>query len=517
MQRFKKKVTADSEKQLDKAPKKPNKDLPEFGQNEDRITQFIERLITIGCITSDEFLEWATTNFPTKYYESRIAKKLIGWCYEYFKDYKKSPKQDMENLYLTKADTLDKDLREELEEDILPGLSKEWEQQKEDINVKFLIREAQKHLQHRIVARRINDGIAFYNDGDMEECFALMGIDPIVSGDIRQYAYTLTELEAMKIEKPKLLIKPWLREGETNIFYGKAGVGKSLLALLMGYLLGVKEKDHDIGEWQIKGNTGCVYIDGELGLNEMKERLEQYKWMGIQEKRWEMKTFSLPHVQLESGQEFNLAKREKQQEIIKFLKDNPEYKFLILDSVSTVFGLENENDNSEWNKKVNPFLKDLRALGVSHIIVHHAGKMGTLRGASAMGAMAHNIFKLEDHAGKQKGEAWFTVDNNEKQRAAGSGFEKFGIHFMEYDGEGTTWQITGGNGTGNEEKLNKIMVDILRDEMRTKDIAQKYGCKPPYVSMVKKKAKEKGYLSEKGIKTDSGREFVKNQMEMEED
>ena len=51
------------------------------------------------------------------------------------------------------------------------------------------------------------------------------------------------------------------------------------------------------------------------------------------------------------------------------------------------------------------------------------------------------------------------------------------------------------------------MVDIL-SEMRTKDIAQKYGCKPAYVSIVKKKAKEKGYLSEKGIKTDSGREFA---------
>ena len=71
-------------------------------------------------------------------------------------------------------------------------------------------------------------------------------------------------------------------------------------------------------------------------------------------------------------------------------------------------------------------------------------------------------------------------------------------------------------GTGNEEKLNKIMVDILRDEMMMKDIAQKYGCTPAYVSIVKKKAKEKGYLSEKGIKTDSGREFVKNQMEMKD-
>jgi RecA-family ATPase len=143
---------------------------------------------------------------------------------------------------------------------------------------------------------------------------------------------------------------------------------------------------------------------------------------------------------------FSLSDRVNQQKIIRWLKDHPTYKLVVFDSVSTLFGLQEENDNSEWNNKINPLLRDLRALGVACILLHHAGKDGKkgLRGASAMGAMAHNLFRLTNHGGKDidKGEAWFVL-SKDKQRAAGYSFRPFSLKYTQNDGETeTTWEVT---------------------------------------------------------------------------
>jgi hypothetical protein len=118
----------------------------------------------------------------------------------------------------------------------------------------------------------------------------------------------------------------------------------------------------------------------------------------------------------------------------------------VLDSVSTLFGLEDENNNSEWNNKVNPFLRDLRALGVACFLLHHSGKDGRkgLRGASAMSAMANNIFRIANHPKKSDdaGEAWFVL-GKDKQRTGGFMFKTFGMHFYQTaDGKETRWDIT---------------------------------------------------------------------------
>jgi RecA-family ATPase len=143
---------------------------------------------------------------------------------------------------------------------------------------------------------------------------------------------------------------------------------------------------------------------------------------------------------------FYLSTRVNQKKIITWLTEHPTYKLVVLDSAGTLFGLEEENSNSEWNLKIQPFLRDLRALGVACILLHHAGKDGKkgLRGASAMGAMAHCIFRLTNHPDKsnEEGEAWFTL-TIDKQRAAGFSFRKFSLHYIRnVDKTETNWEIT---------------------------------------------------------------------------
>ena len=66
-----------------------------------------------------------------------------------------------------------------------------------------------------------------------------------------------------------------------------------------------------------------------------------------------------------------------------------------------------------------------------------------LRGASAMGAMAQDIYKLVNHKDKDidDGEAWFWI-MKDKQRAGGNRFQSFALHFYQDDDGSTMWEVT---------------------------------------------------------------------------
>jgi RecA-family ATPase len=263
---------------------------------------------------------------------------------------------------------------------------------------------------------------------------------------LNEFILTAEQIRKRNNKRPPFLMKPWLREGQTTIIYGNYGSGKSLLTISVAYVLGLRnfdKSDCDIGEWQVINPTGTLYIDGELGELEMEDRIKQFEWLGRQQYR--TRILSIPEYQLKTEDVFSLSNRLNQLKIIEWLKEHPNYKLVVLDSASTLFGLLEENDNSEWNNKINPFLRDLRALSVACLLLHHAGKDNKkgLRGASAMGAMAHNIFRLMDHKEKNidDGEAWFTI-SKDKQRAAGKGFKTFSLRYTQNDNQTATWWET---------------------------------------------------------------------------
>lgn len=215
-------------------------------------------------------------------------------------------------------------------------------------------------------------------------------------------------------------------------------------------MLGLRDyetEEAEMGTWLVKNPTGTLYIDGELGEQEMEERIKGFEWLGKQAGKYRMQILSIPEYQLDTGDSFSLADRENQIKVIRWLEKHPNYKVVVLDSISTLFNLEEENSNSEWNNKINPFLRDLRALKVACLLLHHAGKdkKKGLRGASSMGAMAHNIFRLTPHGSRcvDMGEAWFEI-SKDKQRAAGFQFGELSLRFSRTENNTEThWEVTG--------------------------------------------------------------------------
>lgn len=415
----------------------------------------IERKIIIGLITSTEYCQHLKDYWNPQLLESDTAKRLATWVWEYFNQYGKAPGREIETIYFSKLKDgkLPKDIAEEIEQDILPDLS--TESASESFNLDYLLEETSAHFSERHITLCTTTVETLIRNGKTEEAEKVLAeFRPLTSitGKLDEFILTAQEIRKTERIKPKTLMKPWLREGQLTIIYGNYGSGKSLLTMNIAYVLGLHDWNNDeseIAEWQVKQPTGCLYIDGELGELEMEERVKSFEWLGKQSRKHSLRILSIPEYQLKTEEDMRLSVRANQKKIVRWLSEHPTYKLVVLDSVSTLFGLEEENDNSEWNNKVNPLLRDLRAMGVACILLHHSGKDGRrgLRGASAMGAMAHNIFSIKNHEGKSTdaGEAWFIL-SRDKQRQAGKSFRDFGLHyFRENDDTETHWSITGLN------------------------------------------------------------------------
>lgn len=119
----------------------------------------IERHILIGLITSTEFLDQIRPSWDHSLLKSTIVSRLAGWCIEYYDKYGKAPNKDIEGIYFQKLqDGLEQDLAEEIEEDILPDLSDEYE--RDGFNVQYLLDRAREYLNRRHLetwSQRIRD------------------------------------------------------------------------------------------------------------------------------------------------------------------------------------------------------------------------------------------------------------------------------------------------------------------------------------------------------------------------
>jgi len=128
----------------------------------------IERKIIIGLITSTDFLRQLQDSWNPEYMESSTAKMLSRWCWEYFKKYEKAPGRDIETIYIKKLKRgLDKSLAEEIEEEILPSLSQEYENSEQDVT--YLLEETKEYFQERQIALHAETLTTYLEKNKLEE------------------------------------------------------------------------------------------------------------------------------------------------------------------------------------------------------------------------------------------------------------------------------------------------------------------------------------------------------------
>lgn len=323
--------------------------------------------------------------------------------------------------------------------------------------------------------------------------------------DLNKHYLTFSELQALEISEPVKILEPWLRAGDTTIVYSESGVGKTHLGLVLSYIVtrnNYQSKACHFADWRVMNPCGVLYIDGEMGQADMKQITSTLKYLGAPIAGMEPVILCAPEYQISTGTVFDLAKPGYQQQVIKFFKDHPNYRVLIMDSLTTLFMLDDENSNAEYTKKVQTFLQALRGLGVAQILHHHAGKAGTQRGASAQTTIASNIIHLTNHPNKTRGQAWFKIDFEDKQRAGGAAFQTTSVKFTGTD-DRLEWVAT----DNNDDREDSILIAIIEGQ-KQRNIAEGFKISQPWVSNYKKKAVGLGLINQAGKATPAGLQFV---------
>ena len=131
----------------------------------------LERTIIIGLIVSTEFNQRMKQKWTPNLFDSPTAKRIATWVKEYFEKYGKAPGKDIEPIFYEKAKNgLPKDLAEEIEEEILPSLSKQYED--ENINLEYLVEKSTEYFNERALLRHSEEIKALVEDGKISEATA---------------------------------------------------------------------------------------------------------------------------------------------------------------------------------------------------------------------------------------------------------------------------------------------------------------------------------------------------------
>jgi intein/homing endonuclease len=135
-----------------------------------------ERKIIIALITSTEYIQQIKDYWTIQLFESKTAKKIALWVMEYYDKYKKAPGKDFEAIYYRKKENgngLPKDLVEEMEETLLPGLSEEYEN--ETVNVDYLVDITKAYFNERHIRKHAEEVISLLDAGKSLEAEKLTG------------------------------------------------------------------------------------------------------------------------------------------------------------------------------------------------------------------------------------------------------------------------------------------------------------------------------------------------------
>jgi putative DNA primase/helicase len=192
----------------------------------------------------------------------------------------------------------------------------------------------------------------------------------------------------------EMLLSPILPERSLAMLYAPRGVGKSWVALSIGLAVA---GGASLLRWSAPRQRNVLYIDGEMPLVSMQERLKAISF-GFGGEIPNDGFRILAADQIESG--INLSSEEGQGALEPLLDD---VDLLILDNLSTLCTTGSESASDAWVSMQNWLLK-LRRQGTAVLLVHHAGTNGRQRGTSRREDALDTVIALrrpEDYSPEQ--------------------------------------------------------------------------------------------------------------------
>jgi KaiC/GvpD/RAD55 family RecA-like ATPase len=208
---------------------------------------------------------------------------------------------------------------------------------------------------------------------------------------------SLSELREQTKKPPRILLAPFIKQGEATLIYAASGLGKSFFTL--GLAVAMASGSEFVG-YEAPEPLKVKYIDGEMSQYDLMARLEASIGDRITDKSF-MRTLEnnllLSNRELctpEDGAFFDIATKEHIKEIVRELLQEG-VDVAVFDNFSTLaLGVEDENSAGSFNVTLELILA-LKAVDILPILVHHSNKNGTnYRGTTKIEAVFSNIIGL---------------------------------------------------------------------------------------------------------------------------
>jgi hypothetical protein len=131
----------------------------------EKISGALDRQIITAMIVSGDFLREVRDIYSSEYLSAPYAATVAEWCLSYYKKYGTAPARRIEDRF--KRAIADSEIRDEATEtligDFLSGLSRDYDAKGNDINVQFLLDEAERLFRKRNLSQladEIKDALA---------------------------------------------------------------------------------------------------------------------------------------------------------------------------------------------------------------------------------------------------------------------------------------------------------------------------------------------------------------------
>lgn len=204
---------------------------------------------------------------------------------------------------------------------------------------------------------------------------------------------SLQALLARDIPTREYLIAPWLKQGESALVYAPPGVGKSMLAFTLSLAVA---GGGTVLDWKAPAPRRVLSIDGEMAAADLQERARVLipTVEGIDKAAAGRNLSILARQAQDPETEFpDLGTPEGQRAVIERCR-RTKADLVVLDNVSTLFSLEDENSAAAVRPAV-ALLMRLKQAGIAALVIHHSNKGGaSYRGSTMLATTFEVILRL---------------------------------------------------------------------------------------------------------------------------
>ena len=274
---------------------------------------------------------------------------------------------------------------------------------------------------------------------------------------------SLQELTLMDIPPRKAIIDPLIMEGSSMEINGGTGIGKTWFTLEM--LCSICTGEKFLGKYEIANPRPVYYIDGEMPLDSIRERMNMIMARYIYKYKVSEIPFHISNPLLFKNNfipkinDTKITQPMFKDEVKRFSDIYQKPLFICFDNLSCLTDYK-ENDNDDWTSMLDMYT-ELKHEGHSICHVHHVGKGGHQRGASRKHDALDTVIHLKRPEEYDSSEgAVFNVKFDKHRHFAGEYARSFKCSIKVDDNNKVSWDISDFKDVASEELLTAYCMGL---------------------------------------------------------